>query len=75
MGLGHRRQFRYFCLSSSGHLALIPGIGKSIAWKLAKQGLNLVIVAKPEPMMDSTCEELETAFPNISVRKVPQITF
>ena len=38
------------------------GIGKSIAFALAKQGLNVVLVALQEPLLDETFEELKASF-------------
>lgn len=49
---------------------LLTGIGKSLAWKLASQGLNIVLVSLPEPLLDATADELKSAFPNVEVRVV-----
>merc|ERR1712205_255026 len=38
------------------------GIGKSIAFALAKQGVNVVLVALQEPLLDETFEELKASF-------------
>eukprot|EP00798_Chlamydomonas_sp_ICE-L_P010127 gene10127-8027_t len=46
------------------------GIGKSIAVKLAKQGLNVVIVALQDQLLDSTYDELKETFPKLQFRKV-----
>ncbi|GBF94051.1 testosterone 17-beta-dehydrogenase [Raphidocelis subcapitata] len=46
------------------------GIGKSIAKKLATQGLNVVLVALQDDLLDSTFEELSAAFPAVEFRKV-----
>ena len=46
------------------------GIGKSLAHKLASQGINVVLVALDEPLLDKTCAELEAQFPERRFRKV-----
>lgn len=46
------------------------GIGKELARKLLSQGLNVVIVARDEPMFDKTMEELKKLFPKQEVRQV-----
>eukprot|EP00955_Chlamydomonas_euryale_P036426 350435-Chlamydomonas_euryale.AAC.6 len=46
------------------------GIGKSIASKLARQGINVVLVALGDPLLDATFEELKTEFPKQEFRKV-----
>lgn len=43
------------------------GIGKSLAWKLASQGLNIVLVSLPEALLEATADELRSAFPDIQV--------
>lgn len=46
------------------------GIGKSIAKKLAKQGLNVVLVALGDQLLDTTFEEFKSEFPSLQFRKV-----
>ena len=46
------------------------GIGKAIAQKLAKQGLNVVLVALEDETLDATYDELSTEYPNVEIRKV-----
>lgn len=46
------------------------GIGKELARKLLQQGLNVVIVAREEPVLDKTIEELKALFPAQQIRKV-----
>ncbi len=46
------------------------GIGKSIARKLAAQGLNVVLVALQDEVLDATTRELKKAFPKTLLRKV-----
>lgn len=46
------------------------GIGKSMARKLASQGLNVVLVALQDPLLDETTRELSAAFPSLTMRKV-----
>jgi NAD(P)-dependent dehydrogenase (short-subunit alcohol dehydrogenase family) len=43
---------------------LSPGIGKSLAWKLAGQGLNVAVVALDDKLLADTVDELRSAFPN-----------
>jgi len=46
------------------------GIGKELARKLLSQGLNVVIVARAEPVFDETVKELKAQFPKLEIRKV-----
>lgn len=46
------------------------GIGKSIAKKLASQGLNVVLVALQDPLLDESTEEIKALYPELSFRKV-----
>jgi hypothetical protein len=46
------------------------GIGKSLASKLAEQGLNVVLVALQDGLLDATLAELQAQFPKQSFRKV-----
>lgn len=46
------------------------GIGKSISVKLARQGLNVVLVALGDKLLDETFEELQQQFPQQHFRKV-----
>lgn len=46
------------------------GIGESIAKKLAGQGLNVVLMALQDEVLDATTAELKAAFPNVQLRKV-----
>ncbi|NJR41996.1 MAG: SDR family NAD(P)-dependent oxidoreductase, partial [Akkermansiaceae bacterium] len=47
------------------------GIGKALALKCAEQGLNTVLVAKPDDLLDATFTEISEKFPELSFRKVP----
>eukprot|EP00435_Cladocopium_sp_Y103_P045494 s1365_g13.t1 len=46
------------------------GIGKELARKLLSQGLNVVIVARDEPVFAETLKELKAQFPKQEVRSV-----
>jgi len=46
------------------------GIGKSIAVKLAKQGINVVIAALDDALLSTTLEELKSEFPKLEFRAV-----
>lgn len=46
------------------------GIGKALSLRLASQGVNVVLVAKPDNILNNTHDELQTAFPNLQFRKV-----
>jgi short-subunit dehydrogenase len=46
------------------------GLGFAIAEKLAKQGLNLVICALDDEILEKACVSLQQRFPGIQVRKV-----
>lgn len=48
----------------------LAGIGKSIARKLAGQGLNVVLVALGDPLLDTTHKELSEQYPRVTFRKV-----
>lgn len=48
----------------------LPGIGKSIATRLAQQGLSVVLVALQNEALDATFEELSTEYPKVEFRKV-----
>jgi short-subunit dehydrogenase len=49
----------------------VAGIGKALAMKCAEQGLNTVLVAKPDSLLDDTTKELTANFPELRFRKVP----
>ncbi len=51
---------------------LSAGIGKAIAFKLAKQGLNVVLVALGDNLLDTTFAEIQEQFPALQFRKVTQ---
>eukprot|EP00796_Vickermania_ingenoplastis_P004450 gene4451-3247_t len=44
------------------------GIGKAIAERLAQQGINVVLVALPNDLLTSTCEELKKKYPSVEFR-------
>jgi short-subunit dehydrogenase len=46
------------------------GIGKELARKLLSQGVNVVMVARDEPIFDQAVEELKKAFPKQEIRQV-----
>ena len=46
------------------------GIGKALAKKLARQGLNIVLVALNDPLLDATTTELQKLYPKVELRKV-----
>ena len=46
------------------------GIGKSLAKKLASQGVNVVLVALQDRLLDDTHAELQQSFPELEFRKV-----
>lgn len=45
------------------------GIGKALSIRLAAQGINVVLVAKPDSMLDETHDELQATFPTLQFRK------
>ena len=49
------------------HLA---GIGKALAKRLASQGLNVVLVALPDALLQETNAELSKTYPNVTFRAV-----
>lgn len=46
------------------------GIGKSICFKLASQGLNVVVVSLDDDFLKATMKELREAYPSLSFREV-----
>lgn len=46
------------------------GIGKSLAVKLAEQGLNVILVAIDEPILDEAQKELSERFEGLEFRKI-----
>jgi len=46
------------------------GIGKEIARKCLRQGLNVVIVARDEPVFEATMKEFKADFPKSEIRQV-----
>jgi len=46
------------------------GIGKELVRKLLSQGLNVIIVARSEPVFDETVKELKALFPKCELRPV-----
>lgn len=51
------------------------GIGKSLAVRLAAQGVNVVLVALQDGLLDATYSELKAQFPQQSFRKVCPVNF
>ena len=46
------------------------GIGKAVAQRCAEQGLNVVLVARPDDFLDATFAELKETYPEVQFRKV-----
>ena len=46
------------------------GIGKSIVERLCQQGINVIIVAVPEKLLDETTAEMQGKYPSVTVTKV-----
>lgn len=46
------------------------GIGKSLAFKLASQGLNVVIVSIDDDLLKTTMKEIKAAYPDLEFRSV-----
>jgi len=47
------------------------GIGKALAFKLASQGLNVVVVSLDDDVLKQTMTELKEAYPKLEFRAVP----
>jgi short-subunit dehydrogenase len=47
------------------------GIGKAIAARLAQQGLNVVLAAYPDKLLDACQQELQSKYSRVQIRKVP----
>lgn len=50
---------------------MTAGIGKALACKCAEQGLNVVLVARPDDLMDAIDKELPARYPEVEFRMVP----
>lgn len=48
----------------------MAGIGKALAKKLAQQGVNVVLVAFPDALLDIAFNELSKDFPDLTFRRV-----
>lgn len=46
------------------------GIGKSIAKRLARQGLNVVLVALDDELLEETYTDLSESYPDVTFRKI-----
>jgi len=46
------------------------GIGKSLAFKLASQGLNVVLVSLDDDFLKATMKEIQAAYPDLTFRSV-----
>lgn len=57
------------CLYKAG-VSFASGIGKALATKLAKQGINVVVVALGDNMLESAMADLQATFPSLEFRKV-----
>ena len=73
-----KRVHSYHCLFDSAKVSDLwetpcAGIGKAVATKLADQGLNVVLVAKPDDLLDATYAELQEVYPKLQFRKVMSI--
>ena len=53
------------CVTGGG-----SGIGKALCFKLASQGLNVVVVTLDDDYLKQTMKELQTTYPNLSFRAV-----
>lgn len=47
------------------------GIGQALAVKCAMQGMNVVLVARPEPILDDAYTALCKEFPKLEFRQIP----
>lgn len=46
------------------------GIGRSLVFALARQGINVVLAAMPDALLEKTAAEVRAAFPAVAVRVV-----
>ncbi|KAL3143531.1 hypothetical protein ABBQ38_002330 [Trebouxia sp. C0009 RCD-2024] len=46
------------------------GIGKALALRMADQGINVVLVAKPDNLLDETYAEMQGIYKHLQIRKV-----
>lgn len=47
----------------------LAGIGKALAMRLADQGVNVVLVAKPDELLNDTHAEMQSIYKNLQIRK------
>lgn len=57
--------------SVSFKVARLAGIGKALASKCADQGMNVILVARPDDLMDATAKEMPAKYPELEFRIVP----
>lgn len=50
-------------------LHCLAGIGKALAKRLADQGVNVILVAKPDSLLDDTHAEMQSTYKHLQVRK------
>ena len=50
------------------------GIGKALAMRLADQGINVVLVAKPDNLLEETHAEMQSVYESLQIRKA-SLTF
>ena len=50
------------------------GIGKALAIRLADQGLNVVLVAKPDNLLDEAYVQMQQTYPELQFRNVCKLS-
>jgi len=50
------------------------GIGKAVAWQLAKRGMKVLLVSRTQSKLDATAQEIHEKFPSAEIRAL-QIDF
>lgn len=66
----HKLAFVTYCSTLNLLWYCSAGIGKSLAKKLASQGINVILVALHDNLLDATHAELQQAYPVLKFRKV-----
>mmetsp|Transcript_36363 Transcript_36363/g.58294 ORF Transcript_36363/g.58294 Transcript_36363/m.58294 type:complete len:311 (+) Transcript_36363:174-1106(+) len=47
------------------------GIGKALCFEFAKKGMNVFLISRTESKLKSTCEEIESQYPDVSTDYLP----
>lgn len=54
---------------------VLAGIGKALALRMADQGINVVLVAKPDNLLDETYAEMQGIYKHLQIRKASTMLY